>query len=264
MLARGCVIASIWLASFVVPARTEGMGAGGASRSRPPCDALPTQDRLSDFTEHGDIKLSSGRIARLAGIRRPEDSDLRAAATAWLASHAGSPVEVSAFASQPDRWGRVPAAVAVLTEAGAIDLGRSLVAAGLALVDAGGDDRLCQTGLLAAEERARELDLGLWRSERYKPVLAADLDRLQALRGEFAVVEGRVRSVGERRQRTYLNFGSDWKSDLTITIPKRTWQSMRDRGFSPDSLRGRRVGARGIVEDWQGRPGHHRDGWRDA
>ena len=70
--------------------------------------------------------------------------------------------------------------------------------------------------------------------------------------GRFALVEGRIRSIGERRERTYLNFGADWNTDLTITIPKRTWQTMRERGLTAALLRGRRVRARGMVEEWRG------------
>jgi hypothetical protein len=61
-----------------------------------------------------------------------------------------------------------------------------------------------------------------------------------------------VRSVGERRARTYLNFGRDWKEDLTITIPKRTWAALGERGLSAASLKGKRIRARGMLEEWQG------------
>jgi hypothetical protein len=61
-----------------------------------------------------------------------------------------------------------------------------------------------------------------------------------------------VRGVGERRERTYLNFGSDWKSDFTITIPKRIWAALRERGVTAASLKGARVRARGVLEEWQG------------
>ena len=61
-----------------------------------------------------------------------------------------------------------------------------------------------------------------------------------------------VRSIGERRERTYLNFGPDWKSDMTIIIPKRTWALMREQGLSAAALRGRRVRARGVLDEWQG------------
>ena len=105
---------------------------------------------------------------------------------------------------------------------------------------------------LATEQRARTRRLGVWRSDRHRPVAAHDLTRLQGLIGRFALVEGVVRSVGERRERTYLNFGHDWKQDLTITIPKRTWAILRQRGLSAAALKGKRIRARGMLEEWQG------------
>ncbi len=65
-------------------------------------------------------------------------------------------------------------------------------------------------------------------------------------------MEGRIRSIGERQQRTYLNFGSNWANDFTIIIPKRTWATLRDRGLSARFLNGRRVRGRGLIEAWRG------------
>jgi len=223
-----------------------------APAAAPPCETRRTEDRIAAVTERGEIRLASGQTIKLAGLRLPEDEPQAKAARALLASFADAPVEIGATASAPDPWDRLPAIVTATTEAGPVDLNRALVAAGLAFVDAGEADRLCESELLAAEGRARDWGLGLWRLERYKPVAADDLERLKGLVGRFALIEGRVRSVGERQQRTYLNFGADWNTDLTITIPKRTWQTMRDRGVTAAHLRGRRVRARGMVEEWRG------------
>jgi hypothetical protein len=92
----------------------------------------------------------------------------------------------------------------------------------------------------------------MWASERHLAIAAHDLTRLKTLIGRFAIVEGVVRSVGERRDRTYLNFGRDWKEDLTITIPKRTWATLGERGLSAAALKGKRIRARGVLEEWQG------------
>lgn len=216
------------------------------------CLSTPFADRIEGVTREGEIQLASGRLVRLAGIRRPAEPVFAAQAAAFLESQRGSPVETAAVRTQPDRWERWPAVVTVTGETGPIDLGRSLVAAGLALVDAGEEDALCQPDLLATERRAREAELGLWREERYKPLDASDLDRLLAMAGHFAVVEGRVWSVSERSERTYLNFGADWWKNLTITIPKRTWRRMVEGGISAARLRGRRVRVRGIVEQGSG------------
>ncbi|HEX8165040.1 MAG TPA: DNA-binding protein [Beijerinckiaceae bacterium] len=218
----------------------------------PPCETRRFADRIEAVTERGEIRLASGRIVKLAGVRGPDEPAQGAAAAALIESFRDHPVEVGATAGAPDRWGRLPAVVTAMTDAGPVDLARALVAAGAALVDAGEADRLCPPGLLGPEARARAWGLGLWRGGRYKPVAATDLDRLKGLVGRFALIEGRIRSVGERRQRTYLNFGTDWNTDLTVTIPKRTWRTMRDRGMTAALLRGRRVRARGLVEEWRG------------
>jgi endonuclease YncB( thermonuclease family) len=249
---RACRTAiALWGMAFASLALGEDKPGAAASHS-PGCASLKLSDGIDSITERGEIKLASGRVARLAGIRIAEDPGASAQSLAWLRSHAGQLVEVAGVRTEPDRWGRLPAVVTVDGESGPIDLGRSLVAAGLALVDAGEEDGLCQPGLLATEQRAREGGLGLWREERYKPVAASDFDRLVGLTGRFAVVEGRIRSVGERAQRTYLNFGANWSKALTITIPKRTWRRMLDGGASAAGLLGRRVRARGTIERWNG------------
>ena len=99
---------------------------------------------------------------------------------------------------------------------------------------------------------ARERSLGVWADPRYKAVSVGQASRLRERIGRFTVVEGRVRSVGERPQRTYLNFGTDWASDFTIIIPKQAWTALLKRGWSAAALTGRAIRARGIVEDWQG------------
>jgi hypothetical protein len=148
--------------------------------------------------------------------------------------------------------GPVSADVVLLDEPIPIDVAGLLVSEGFAIVDAGGRNMLCRPELLAAEQRARARGVGLWASDRYRPVSANDVTRLRGLIGRFALVEGVVRSVGERREQTYLNFGRDWKRDLTVTIPKRTWATLRERGVSAASLKGKRVRARGVLEEWQG------------
>jgi hypothetical protein len=131
------------------------------------------------------------------------------------------------------------------------DLAAALVAAGLAMVDPTHPEGLGDPQLLAAEQAARERGLGLWAEARYKP-LAVDAPALGERAGQFAIVEGRIRSIGEREQRTYLNFGSDWSSDFTIIVPRRVWTGLVDRGLTAAALRGRRIRARGILENWQG------------
>jgi hypothetical protein len=57
-----------------------------------------------------------------------------------------------------------------------------------------------------------------------------------------------VISVGERRERTYLNFGRDWSKDFSVTIPRRIWRVLKERGIDATTLQGREVRVRGIIE----------------
>ena len=215
------------------------------------CVRTQSDDVIKAVSARGELTLASGRIIRLLDIRLPSDGD-EARPLAWLQSLVGRGVRVAVIAARADRWGRSAGDVAVLEEPAPIDIAELLVDEGFAMVDAGDRPLLCRPELLAQEQRARTRRRGLWASGRHGPVAAADLTRLRPLIGQFALVEGVVRSVGERRERTYLNFGRDWKQDLTITIPKRTWAIMRERGLSAEALKGRRVRARGVLEEWQG------------
>ncbi|MBQ0824109.1 thermonuclease family protein [Microvirga terrae] len=221
------------------------------ARQKPGCVAEARPDRLQALSPEGDLVLASGFLARLAGIRLPDEAPHRAMAVAWLQDRAEQPVLIQAAAG-PDRWGRIPARIRSSGQTPPVDWSHVLVEAGLAMVDAGLDDPFCQPELLAFEATARERRLGLWADDRYKPVDVNESERLRDRIGSFVLVEGRVRSIGERKQRTYLNFGGHWAEDFTIIIPRKTWKQMSDRGMGAEALKNRQIRARGILQSWQG------------
>jgi hypothetical protein len=216
-------------------------------------------DRIVGADERGELRLASGGRAVLAGVHLPEEAPWRGATLARLRER--GEVTVRRLAAE-DRWGRAP----VRVEAGGLDLAQGLVEEGLAAADPASLPAGCPVAaeaspfapgrfaaeLLALEATARERGLGLWRTDRYKPVAAEDEEGVRARAGRFALVEGRIRSVGERRSRTYLNLGPDGRRHLTITISKRTWSNMVEKGLSATALRGRRVRVRGVVEEGRG------------
>ncbi|MET7248353.1 DNA-binding protein [Methylobacterium sp. EM32] len=241
---RGPIAACLGLALLAGAAAAAPRG-----REPPACRGRTAgQDRIESVAARGDLVLASGRRARLDGLRWPDDPAAAAAARAWLAGLAGRPL-ATREAPEPDRWGRITLDAAALDEA-PVDLAGGLVAAGLVQVDAGEGDSLCRPGLLALEDAARRAGYGLWAGAA--PVPTEEVARLKAMAGRFAVVEGRVRNVGERERRTYLNFAPFGTEGVTVTVSKRTWRIMLERGFSSSALRGRRVRARGIVELWRG------------
>lgn len=216
------------------------------------CDLVRSQDVIEEVDSRGEIRLASGRVATLSGLRVPEQPEDAARFAAWANGRKGQRIELAALGARPDRWGRIASVITILDEAEPADLAGAAIEAGLALVDAGPADTLCRPGLLSLEAGARAKRRGLWAADGAQPIAADDDARLRAQAGKFALAEGRIRSVGERSQRTYLNFGADWSKSLTITIPKRTWRIMLDRGLSAATLKGRRVRARGIVDEGRG------------
>ncbi len=218
----------------------------------PSCAGATWKDVIASISANGELLLASGGTIKLLDVRLPSEDEEREGSRAWLRSLGGRPVAVAALDGAEDRWNRIAADLTLLSEEAPIDLAGQLIDAGLAVVDAGDRRTLCRPELLGREERARTQGKGIWASGRHAPVAAGDLERLQEHVGRFAIVEGVVRSVGERRERTFLNFGADWANDLTVTIPKRTWATMAERGLSAETLKGRRVRVRGVLEEWQG------------
>jgi hypothetical protein len=206
-------------------------------------------DRLQGLTSEGDLRLASGRLAKLSGIRLPDEAPYRDEALSWLRARIDRPVLVQG-SEQIDRWNRM--SLRIRPEGEAAEWSRALVEAGLAIVDAGLDGVFCQPELLALEAFARQRRLGVWADDRYKPLDVSQPERLRDRTGRFVLVEGRVRSIGERAQRTYLNFGGLWAEDFTIIIPRKIWKRMSDRGMGAEALKGRRIRARGILQPWQG------------
>ena len=72
---------------------------------------------------------------------------------------------------------------------------------------------------------------------------------VQAKRGRFALVEGKVVSVRESGATIYVNFGRRWTEDFTVTILKRNERSFAAAGVEPKRLSGRRVRVRGWIEE---------------
>ncbi|MCB5174430.1 MULTISPECIES: thermonuclease family protein [Microvirga] len=242
----GAFFAALALAPLPAVGQPSGVAPGQERRT---CEVRT--DRIREVTPQGDLVLESGGPAKLSGLRLAEDEAWRKAAVAWLRVQAGKPVVIEGR-SDRDRWSRLTVAARLAEPSTPLDLGEGLVAAGLAMADPSAGAPLCRSDLLAAEEKARRLSLGLWKDDRYKPIHAEHMDRLRTRIGSFVLVEGRIRSIGERSQRIYLNFGEHWAEDFTIVIPRRTWILMRGRGLDAAALRGRRIRARGILEPWQG------------
>ncbi|MEP4378424.1 MAG: thermonuclease family protein [Alphaproteobacteria bacterium] len=125
----------------------------------------------------------------------------------------------------------------------------ALLAGGFARVYSFPDNRALVQDMLVHEHASRESARGIW-SHPYYAVLdpiasARHLDR-------YALVEGRVKDVAVVRGRTFLNYGSDWRNDFTVSVAPRDWHRFNDAGISADDYLGRRIRVRGWLKSRNG------------
>lgn len=150
---------------------------------------------------------------------------------------------------ETDRYGRI-AIQAISLHDGEWLQGR-ILRQGLAFRYAIGVEAACLDEMLKSENVARNAKIGLWTAT--SPVFDTSKpdDLLQHI-GEFVIVTGIVKSIGDTKRRLYLNFGSNWAEDVTATVLKKGSSAYWGDVAVLQRLEGKRVGIRGIVEDAQG------------
>jgi hypothetical protein len=130
-----------------------------------------------------------------------------------------------------------------------VDRGQARVAPGLFSPE---PPAACLRFLLGREDLARRAGRGTWEDAATAIRPADDPQAILAEVGRFALVEGMVASVGERKRVTYLNFGTEWTRDFTVTILNNSRTRLARAGLVLADLKGKRIRVRGLVEDNRG------------
>jgi len=210
-----------------------------------------TTGPVVEIVDGDTLKLADGTLVRLSAIDVPGDPPPAAgdrapagAAASFLADAVlGRPVALSPVAS--DRYGRLRAEVH-LTDGRWLQA--ELVAAGLARVRPASGEAGCARLLLAIETGARRARRGLWASPAFA-VRTADDPSLLTRSGLYEVIEGRVVSVARGLRLAFIDFGRDFRRDFTVMVPIAIIGDLAAAGLPLESLRGRRVRVRGLVEE---------------
>ncbi|MEM8773235.1 MAG: thermonuclease family protein [Pseudomonadota bacterium] len=142
----------------------------------------------------------------------------------------------------PTRWGL--RRVLARFKGGPTSLQEALIKAGAARAAPQTENSDFITKILDAEKIARRRQKGLWALRAYR-VFNAD-DAAGAV-GGYNLVEGLVKSASLARGRFYLNFGSDFRTDFTVTAQAKYYRQWKKAGFSLDRLEGARLRVRGHV-----------------
>ena len=240
---RGLGLAGLLVAGAMAP--VSALAAEG-------CPSLPTERLAAVEAIDGDtIALEGGGVLKLAGIEAAGspgfgDSFQATAARGALESRiAGRELGLVPVGPAADRYGRRHTQVFLPDGTW---LQEALVGLGWARVHPVAGERACVVALLEAERQARAAGLGVWSDRRSGPRRADD-PSLSQRSGLYEVVEGRVQSVGHGSYMVFLDFGRNYRRDFTAMIPAPVAERLANAGIPSDSLKGRYVRVRGVIEE---------------
>jgi endonuclease YncB( thermonuclease family) len=224
--------------------------------------ALPPQAPASsasatvvEVTDGDTLVLSDKVTVRLVGIQAPKLPLDRPGFKEWPLAKARRALEEMTLhrtltlhpgTRSMDRWGR---ALAHLERDDGLWVQGEMLRLGWARVYTFSDNRALAAEMLALEREARAARRGIWSHPFYSVVTP---ERAGRVINSFQLVEGRVREAAEVKGRVYLNFGDDWKTDFTITVPARVRKALARQGADPAALKGRTVRVRGWLKEYNG------------
>lgn len=226
------------------------------------CSDLPAETptvRLAGLDAAGDPILTDGRILRLVGLAPRQDP----AETARFATEIARwrDLDLMLVGSGPvDRWGRQPARLLVQSDSFETDP-RDLATV---LIEAGAAARLpeaahagCGVPPRTVKQTPKKVTAQNAAAGTNPPLAASTLDghdiaALRAHTGRLVAIEGRIASVGERAQRTYLNFSRRRAEAGSVMMSRKLWRQMQDAGWTASGLSGKRLRARGVLSGQDG------------
>jgi endonuclease YncB( thermonuclease family) len=210
---------------------------------------------VAEIVDGDTLVLADGRLVRLAGVEAPKTylarpgADVTAVAAAARRALArlagGKKVAINHAEPATDRHGRI---LAELTLADGTWLQEALVGQGFLRLRPFAGENSCLDRLRAVERQARRARRGLWRQAEYSVISAYDPSLIER-KGLYVIVEGRVISVGHGERVDFLNFGHVWRRDFTVLVGASAVTRLADSGRATDTMIGKRVRVRGIIEE---------------
>ncbi|MBI1301003.1 MAG: hypothetical protein GC137_05000 [Alphaproteobacteria bacterium] len=125
----------------------------------------------------------------------------------------------------------------------------TLLIFGLSRVRTTSENKDMAKEMLALEKDARDANRGIWGIEEYK-ILSPE--QASNYIGRYHIVEGKVMSVTPRTERTYLNFGQDWREDFTVSFSAQDLKKFSHERIYPQQWNGKTIRARGWIESYNG------------
>lgn len=209
-----------------------------------------------------DPPLEDGNEIRLVGIQAPKLPLGRKNFKAWpLSTEAkdliadltlGEQVSLSFGGSERDRYGRWLAHLHVTSGRNkGMWVQGEMLRQGLARVYSFADNRAKVGEMLALEREARGEGRGIWALDYYA-IRNSDPVALGRELGTFQLIEGRVVDTAKVKGTIYLNFGTDWRTDFTISLRHKTVRMFQKTDINPLTLKGQSIRVRGWLSKRNG------------
>lgn len=222
--------------------------------------------RVARVIDGDSLVLTDGLKVSLSAIQAPKSERVDdflswpladEAGEALRALTAGKTVKLFYGGDKRDRYTRAIAQVYTLDAKGEPDvwLQEAMVKAGMARVYSWKDYQQDTEALYRAESEARNAKRGIWNTKNtngFYKIHKPDPDPLAQYVDTVQVIEGVIVKIADVRRTVYLNFGSDYKTDFTIAIPKKSRRAFKKASYDPLALTGARVHVRGYVELYGG------------
>lgn len=214
--------------------------------------------KIVDYIIDGDTFVTDdGKHVRMIGINTPEigrhgDKDEPFASQARLKLTKlifNQNVRLSFGERHKDRYGRL---LAHVYKENGVWVNNEMIKEGLAHVYSFPDNRQLTKKLIQTENKARQENKGMWAHPRWKTYTSVDNIPDKAI-GQFNIFEGKVLNTTRVSDRTYLNFGSNWRTDFTTEIPKRYYELFKKSGIDIEQdYNGKKVQVRGVFKPVNG------------
>ncbi len=240
------------------------LGIGGAAPANAQeaalsaCGLKPAQPgMIIQADAKGRLVLEDGRKLRLSDIWMATADNL-------LRQVIGRTIIPYPAAKQPDRTGYLPAHIFVkpdVTMPYAGWLQADLLARGQAFLYIYPDQTSCAEALYSSEKSAQMAGEGIWKldlSQQYpifstggmEPLFvgAVELLTIERAAGRYGIIRGVVLSTGSAGRWRYLNFGRNYAQDFTVRMTAGVEKHFNDIGFPLETLKGRRVEIRGVIQ----------------
>lgn len=191
---------------------------------------------------------------RLAGIHAPlpASPDWARQAKQALQTLIESSPQTWEYAPAPpprDRHGQISAQIFLPAQPSnkpPLWLQGKLLSEGLAFVDPQEGDIPRQSEMTELESAARRAKRGIWSDPFYLGKPATELTAKDE--GRYAFVRGKVVDALRIKNKVYLNFGADWRTDFTVLIAARNLKPFRAVNLDPLALKGQTILVRGWIK----------------